>query len=167
MSKLIATLAAAAQLAAVGRAAAQAHGHDHAGMSHGDSAFAAMQDRGKTAMGVDQYTSAHQFEDLADGGRIVLERAISDSAGVAQIRRHMREIAQAFQQGDFSTPMFVHDTTVPGTAVMRANRAAITYAAADTPLGAFVRITTRDPEALRAVHEFLAYQQREHRAGPD
>jgi len=48
-----------------------------------DSAFAAMQARGKHVMGVDQYTSAHRFDSLADGGRIVLRRDVADSAGVA------------------------------------------------------------------------------------
>src|SRR6478672_9598741 len=47
-----------------------------------DSAFAAVQKRGAAVMGVDQYTSAHVFEDLPDGGRIVLERKdTTDSAG--------------------------------------------------------------------------------------
>ena len=56
-----------------------------------DSAFAAVQERGKDVMGVDQYTSAHVFEDLPDGGRIVLDRDDpSDSAGIATIRAHMR-----------------------------------------------------------------------------
>jgi len=31
-----------------------------------------MQSRGAHVMGVDQYTSAHVFEDLPDGGRVVL-----------------------------------------------------------------------------------------------
>ncbi|HEY2825662.1 MAG TPA: hypothetical protein VGI83_08975, partial [Gemmatimonadales bacterium] len=163
-----ATLVALGALSAsVGRAAAQAgdssqHAH-HAGMSH-DSAFAAMQARGQHAMGVDQYTSMHQFEALPDGGRITLERAVDDSAGVAQIRRHMREIAQSFQGGDFSTPFFVHDTVVPGTGVMKAKRGVIAYSAGDPPRGAYVRITTRDPAALTAVHDFLAFQRREHRS---
>jgi hypothetical protein len=39
-----------------------------------DSSFAAMQRRGKIAMCVDPYTSAHRFDDLADGGRIELQR---------------------------------------------------------------------------------------------
>ncbi len=46
-----------------------------------DSAFAAMQVRGQTVMGVDQYASAHVFEDLEDGGRIVLDAEnLSDTA---------------------------------------------------------------------------------------
>jgi hypothetical protein len=132
-----------------------------------DSAFSAVQARGADArgMGVDQYTSAHEFDALADGGRIELQRAVDDSAGVAQIRRHLREIAAAFGAGDFRTPGFVHMQQVPGTAVMAAKRAAISYAERDLPRGGEVRITTHDPEALAAVHAFIAFQRQEHHAG--
>ncbi|MFL5576742.1 MAG: hypothetical protein ACJ79S_12315 [Gemmatimonadaceae bacterium] len=131
-----------------------------------DSAFAAVQARGADArgMGVDQSTSVHQFDALPDGGRIVLQRAVDDSVGVAQIRRHLRAIAAAFAAGDFRTPAFVHMQQVPGTAVMAAKRGAVTYVARDLPHGGEVRITTRDPEALAAVHEFIAFQRHDHRA---
>ena len=149
------------------RGAAAQHDSAHHAAMHGspDSALAAMQARGKVAMGVDQYTSQHHFEDLADGGRITLERTVDDSAGVSQIRDHMKEIAREFQDGDFVRPFMVHDTIVPGTAVMKAKRSAISYSAGDTPRGGYVRLTTRDPDALHAIHEFLAFQRREHRAG--
>ena len=51
--------------------------------SAADRDFAAVQARGKVAMGVDQYTSTHRFESLPDGGRIVLRRDPADTAGVA------------------------------------------------------------------------------------
>jgi hypothetical protein len=127
-----------------------------------DSAFAAMQERGKTAMGVDQYTSAHKFNALPDGGRIELQRATDDSAGVAQIRAHMREIARAFKKGDFSTPAFVHMQAVPGTKAMTALAAVISYEVRDLPRGAEVRIRSTDSAAVKAIHEFLAFQGREH-----
>ena len=132
-----------------------------------DSAFAAVQARGADvrAMGVDQWTSVHRFDALADGGRIELQRAVDDTAGVAQVRRHLRGIAAAFAAGDFSTPAFVHMREVPGAAVTAAERAAIGYAYRDLPRGGEVRITTRDPTALRAVHAFVAFQRQDHRAG--
>ena len=37
-----------------------------------DTSFAAMQARGKVAMGVDQQTAVHRFDDMKDGGRIRL-----------------------------------------------------------------------------------------------
>ena len=130
-----------------------------------DSAFAAVQDRGAAVMGVDQYTSAHVFEDLPDGGRIVLDRADAlDTAAVSAIRSHMRSIADAFARGDFRSPVLVHAREVPGTDVMRERRGAITYRAVDRPRGAEVRITTRDEAAVRAVHAFLAFQRMDHRA---
>jgi hypothetical protein len=116
-------------------------------------------------MGVDQSTSAHVFDALPDGGRIELQRGVDDSAGIAQIRRHLHRIATAFAAGDFSTPGFVHTASVPGTAVMAARRQHITYAERDLPRGGEVRITTQDPQALAAVHDFLAYQRSEHHAG--
>src|SRR4051794_19172902 len=84
-----------------------------------DSAFAALQTRGKMAMGVDQYESAHQFDALPDGGRISLQMKSDDSLAVGQIRAHLKLIQHAFQAGDFSTPEFVHARTMPGTDVMR------------------------------------------------
>jgi hypothetical protein len=147
------------------RAIAQHAGHAHdASAASKDSAFGAMQARGKSAMGVDQYTSIHRFDDLADGGRIELQRDRDDSAGISAIRAHMRTIARAFAAGDFSTPATVHLAEVPGSATMRAKRSAIEYGVMDLPRGAALRIRSADREAVAAVHQFLAYQRREHRA---
>lgn len=140
--------------AAVSRRAEAAH----------DSAFAAMQARGEHVMGVDQYTSTHVFEPLPDGGRIELQRDDVDSAGTEQIRRHMERISAAFQAGDFSLPGVVHAQKVPGTAVMAARRAAIHYAVETLPRGAALRLRSSDPAAVQAIHEFLAFQRRDHHA---
>jgi hypothetical protein len=130
-----------------------------------DSAFAALQARGRGVMGVDQYTSAHVFEDLPDGGRIVLDRdEARDTTGVATIRAHMRDIAGQFARGDFTNPGLVHARDVPGTAVMAARASTLLYTASDRPRGAEVRIRSVDPEAVKAVHEFLAFQRSDHRA---
>lgn len=129
-----------------------------------DSAFRAMQARGQHVMGVDQYTSTHKFDTLADGGRIELQRNADDSAGVAQIRAHLQDIARAFKAGDFSAPGLVHMQAVPGSAVMAARHDAITYTYRELPRGGEVRIVTRDAEALRAIHQFMAFQREEHHA---
>jgi hypothetical protein len=116
-------------------------------------------------MGVDQYTSTHVFEPLPDGGRIVLQRDVPDSVGTSQIRQHMRTVASAFAAGDFQLPGFVHAQTVPGTAVMAAKRALITYTVDTLPRGAAVRLQSPDGAAVQAIHEFLAFQRQEHHAG--
>ncbi|MEO6444111.1 MAG: hypothetical protein ABIZ91_11950 [Gemmatimonadaceae bacterium] len=129
-----------------------------------DSSFAALQERGKEAMGVDQYTSTHVFESLPDGGRIVLQRDAVDSSGTAVIRAHMQDIAMRFAAGDFTIPGQVHAQEVPGSAIMSARRADIRYVADTLPQGAQVRITTTDSAAVAAVHAFLAFQRMDHRA---
>ena len=131
----------------------------------GDTAFAGVQQRGQSVMGVDQYTSQHVFEDLPDGGRIVLDRDdAADTAAVRTIRAHMRVIEAAFRAGDFTLPGVVHDREVPGTKTMAAKRAAISYTAVDRPRGAEVRIVSSDAAAVAAVHAFLAFQRADHRA---
>lgn len=130
-----------------------------------DSGFAGVQRRGHTAMGVDQYTSTHVFQPLADGGWIELQRDTVDSADRVRILEHMEEIAAAFAAGDFSVPGFVHAQDVPGTAVMAALRGRISYVVESLPRGAALRLTTGDSSALGAIHEFLAFQRKDHQAG--
>jgi hypothetical protein len=130
-----------------------------------DTGFAALQQRGKMVMGVDQFTSMHRFDDLPDGGRIVLTRSAVDTAGVRTIRAHLADIARAFAGGDFGHTMAVHQHELPGVAVMRERRAAIAYRVDTLPGGGAVRITTRDTTAVRAIHQFLAAQRGEHHAG--
>lgn len=149
-------------LSAIGSATANAQAKPNKPAA--DTGFAAMQQRGKQAMGVDQYTSTHHFNPLPDGGVIQLVRDVDDTTGVATIRKHIRDIARSFASGDFATPEFVHMQAVPGTKTMADKKAAITYTPRDIPRGAELRITTKDPEALKAVHEFLAFQQHEHHA---
>jgi len=130
-----------------------------------DSGFAGVQSRGRVAMGVDQYTSTHRFQPLPDGGRIELQRDTADSGGRARIVEHMHEIAAAFAAGDFTVPGFVHAREVPGTSVMAARQATIRYAVESLPRGAAVRLTTGDSAAIEAIHDFLAFQRQDHRAG--
>jgi hypothetical protein len=138
---------------------------DDAGAVKSDSAFTEVQRRGESVMGVDQYTSKHVFEDLPDGGRIVLDRDdASDTAAVRTIRAHIREIEAEFRRGNFAAPGLVHAREVPGTKVMAEKVSTITYATAERPRGAELRITTSDPGAISAVHAFLQFQRADHRA---
>lgn len=130
-----------------------------------DSAYRGVQERGKMVMGVDQYTSRHRFEAAADGGSIVLVRDSTDTTGIATIRAHLQHIAQAFAGGDFTLPGVVHDREVSGTRIMAQKKSAIRYIYHPLAGGGEVRIVTRDSVALAAVHEFLAFQRMDHRAG--
>lgn len=127
----------------------------------------AMKDRGAMAMGFDQDKTTHHFLLYENGGAIAI--AANDPADTQNrdaIRSHLPHISMMFEQGNFDVPMLVHDSTnVPGTKVMSARRAKITYRYADTPAGGRVDIVTTDKEALSAVHEFLKYQITEHKTG--
>jgi hypothetical protein len=129
-----------------------------------DPDFEALQQRGEQAMGVNQYTSTHTFDDLQDGGRIELLRDDRDVRDIETIRSHLKTVAAAFAKGNFDVPGFVHAQEVPGTRVMAAKKAAIRYRFNELPKGGEIRITTSDAEALRAIHEFLAFQRKDHRA---
>lgn len=129
-----------------------------------DSGFAGVQRRGAVVMGVNQYTSRHVFQPLPDGGRIELQRGVDDSAGIAQIRRHMALIARQFAAGDFHLPGVVHDREVPGTRVMAERRAAISYSVESLPRGGAVRVQSGDSVAVQAIHDFLAFQRQDHHA---
>ena len=130
-----------------------------------DTGFASVQERGREAMGVDQYTSTHVFQPLADGGRIELQRDATDSTGRARILAHLGRIAAAFAAGDFTLPGFVHAREVPGTEVMAARRSAIEYAVESLPRGGALRLRTVDSSVVDAIHRFLAFQRMDHRAG--
>ena len=153
------TAALAASTLAPAVLAAQHAGHG----AHGDTAHAAMQARGQRVMGVDQYTSTHRVEALADGGRLELRRDVDDSVGTETIRTHLREVVRRLGAGDFSLSVAVHDKEIPGARVLAARRALVRYSFRELPRGGEVRILTTDPDAVRAVHEFLAFQAKEHR----
>jgi hypothetical protein len=120
--------------------------------------------RGDEGMGFSHAMTGHHFHLLPDGGSIEVESdSPEDNASKEAIRRHMQKIAEMFAQGDFSLPMFIHDTVPPGVEVMKRLRDQIVYTAENTANGAQVRIVTGSPEALVAVHEFLRFQIQDHR----
>ena len=128
-----------------------------------DTAFKAMDMRHDTAVGTAPMTLAHQFVTQPDGGDIILERQIHEDMGINQIRAHLLLISRSFARGDFSVPGFVHEKPIPGTVIMAQRAGQITYTVEDLPHGGVVHIKTSDPEALKAIHSFIAFQIAEHR----
>jgi hypothetical protein len=115
-------------------------------------------------MGFSHAMTGHHFHLFPDGGSIEVESdSPEDNASKEAIRRHMQKIAGMFAQGDFSLPMFIHDTAPPGVEVMKRLKNQIVYTAENTAKGAQVLIVTENPEALVAVHEFLRFQIKDHR----
>ena len=161
MKALMVLCALALSAAAYGQSECPMHAQH---MQDSAAHAAAVDARGDQAMGFSHEKTAHHFQLLPDGGSIeVIASDPGDAASRDQIKAHLSHIVQMFSDGNFELPMFIHDTVPPGVPVMRSKRSAIAYAFERTTTGGRVRITTTDPDALTAVHQFLAFQIDDHR----
>jgi hypothetical protein len=137
------------------------HQHDSTDAHH-----ATVRLHGDKAMGFSHAKTTHHFRLAPDGGAIqVTANDAADKASVEAIRMHLTHIAAMFADGDFSTPMFVHDSVPPGVTTMRLLKDKIrsTYNRIDA--GASVRIESSDQVALAAIHDFLRFQITDHQTG--
>lgn len=126
----------------------------------------AVNTRGDKAMGFDHQKTVHHFFLDKSGGVIQVEAtSAEDTAGRDAIRLHLGQIAGQFTDGAFDLPMFIHDQVPPGVPVLKEKRKAISYSYEPTEKGGRVRIVTRDPGALAAVHAFLKFQISDHGTG--
>lgn len=118
------------------------------------------------AMGFPHDKTSHHFRLYSDGGAIeVTVNDGKDSQNVQAIRSHLTHVATMFSNGEFSIPMFIHDQVPPGVPVMKEKRTEISYSFEELPAGGRVRIKTANPEALKAIHEFLRFQIGDHHTG--
>jgi hypothetical protein len=125
-----------------------------------------MQQRGNAGMGFDQEKTTHHFLLTRDGGIIqVTANSAADTDSLGEIRMHLQHIQHAFKSGDFNIPMFVHNQTPPGVATMKSLKQQIEYKYEPIENGGRVIINSGNAQAVKAVHDFLRFQIREHRTG--
>jgi aminoglycoside/choline kinase family phosphotransferase len=123
-------------------------------------------ERGDHVMGFSQDKSTHHFRLYPDGGAIEAEsNAAADAATRDEIRSHFAHIVKMFSAGNFSAPMLIHAQNPPGVEAMKKLRGEIQYKVENTEQGARIRITTKNSEALEAVHKFLRFQISDHQTG--
>ena len=128
--------------------------------------YTAMKERGDKGMGFSQDKTTHHFRLTRDGGMIeVSTNDPNDTTTREQVRTHLEHLAKMFEQGNFDIPMFVHGETPAGVDLMTKDKSTIRYSYDETQEGGRVRIATSNPNALKAVHEFLRFQITEHRTG--
>jgi hypothetical protein len=128
--------------------------------------YAQHPNRGDHVMGFDQTKTTHHFLLQKSGGSIeVTANSAGDRESSEQIRMHLKHIAKMFAEGDFSAPMLIHDQTPPGVPVMQDLKGEIEYNYEEIDRGAAVRISTKNPTALKAIHDFLRFQIKEHKTG--
>jgi len=131
------------------------------GLQHGE-----MTRRGDAVMGFSHEKTTHHFRLHDDGGSIeVLANSKDDTDSRDQIRMHLRHIATMFADGNFRAPMLIHDQTPPGVPVMQKLKSEISYSFRETVRGAALDIRTSNPEAVKAIHDFLRFQISDHRTG--
>jgi hypothetical protein len=125
-----------------------------------------MQGRGDDGMGFSQAKTTHHFTMTKDGGVISVDaNDEKDTVSRDQIRMHLAHVTKMFGAGDFDIPMFVHEQMPPGVPVMQSKKNQIQYRFEESNMGGRVVITSSDPEAVSAVHDFLGFQIREHKTG--
>jgi len=119
--------------------------------------------RGDHVMGFDHMKTTHHFRLLQDGGAIEITANIAgDIESRDQIRMHLGHIVKMFADGNFNAPMLIHDQTPPGVPVMQSLKGEITYKFEEIERGGAVRISTKNPDALKAIYAFLRFQISEH-----
>ena len=125
-----------------------------------------MTSRGNGAMGFDAPKTTHHFLQNPSGGTIqVNANDPADTASRDAIQHHLQHIARSFKEGDFDIPMLVHDQVPPGVPAMKRLKAQISYQYVAMDGGGRVEISTKNQEALAAIHDFLRFQIQEHHTG--
>ncbi len=136
--------------------AAQEHHHDHN----------AMNARGEKAMGFSQTATTHHFRLLPDGGFVQVEaNDAGDTMDRDHIRMHLRMQAKKFAAGDFGAPELTHNRVPPGVPEMQKLKSSIRYRYEELDRGGRLRITSKDPAAVAAIHDFLKFQIEDHQTG--
>ena len=117
-------------------------------------------------MGFGHDKTTHHFALTKTGGIIqVRVNDATDAESRDHIRMHLQYISKSFAAGDFEDAMEVHAETPPGVPMMKNLKSKVTYRYESIERGGRVVIQTQDADALKAVHEYLEYQIREHKTG--
>ena len=138
----------------------------HASHMSSDAHHAIVESHGDHSMGFPHDKTTHHFRLAESGGSIeVTTNDPKDSANIDTIRMHLAHITKAFGEGDYSAPMFVHDTIPPGVTTMKLLKEKIHFEYQVVNSGGLVRIASDDPVARAAIHDFLRFQITDHGTG--
>ena len=107
----------------------------------------------------------HIFKMTEFGGTMsVLARDPDDADQVALIRRHLKNEAERFRQGDYADPAKLHGADMPGLLELQANPSEVKVSYKELPAGARIRFDTQDLRMLTAIHRWFGAQLSEHGA---
>jgi hypothetical protein len=152
----IATAILSLSLLAFGQEAEHGHHHDHD----------AMNARGEQAMGFSQTATTHHFRLTPDGGYVQVQaNDPNDAMNRDHIRMHLEMQAKKFAAGDFGAPELTHNRVPPGVPEMQKLKSSIRYQYEEIERGGRLLISSKNPQAVSAIHDFLKFQIADHQTG--
>ena len=119
--------------------------------------------RGAEVMPFDLESTTHRFAEQDDGltQTVVVDRP-GDAEQLRLVRRHLREEAERFRDGDFGDPETIHGAEMPGLDELRDHDGAVEVTYREVADGAVIEYTTAEPDLVAALHAWAAAQVSDH-----
>jgi acylphosphatase len=104
------------------------------------------------------------FVKTANGGIMqIVAKSADDTQQIKQMQQYLRQTADEYKKGDFSSTERFHGTDMPGLAQMKAAKAdAIRYEYKALNNGGQIVFSSEDPQLLNALHAWIDAQIKEH-----
>lgn len=121
-------------------------------------------------------TSAHQllpyavdqalegFAKTPNGGIMqIIAKSANDTKQIKQMQQYLRQTAEEYRKGDFSSTERFHGTNMPGLARLKsAKTGVIKYEFKALPNGGQIQFSTEHPQLLNALYVWMDAQIQEH-----
>lgn len=104
------------------------------------------------------------FAKTANGGIMqIIAKSADDAQQIKPMQQYLRQTAEEYGKGDFSSTERFHGAHMPGLAQMKAAKAgAIKYQYKALNNGGQIVFSTEDPQLLNALHAWIDQQIKEH-----
>lgn len=104
------------------------------------------------------------FARTANGGIMqIVAKSTNDSQQIKLMQQYLRQTAEEYSNGDFSSTERFHGADMPGLAQMKAAKAGeIKYQYKALNNGGQIVFSTEDPQLLNALHAWIDAQIKEH-----
>lgn len=126
---------------------------------------AMIHDQGPEVMPFALNATKHVFNKVPTGGvQEVYVLDESDTENIQQIQEHLQEIADAFEQGDFTMPKQLHGDTMAGVQYLESHPDLFSTEYVAQENGARIIYTSEDGNTIRALHDWFDTQLMDHGA---
>ena len=113
-------------------------------------------DMGSNVMPFDLSQTAHIFEMTESGGiQQVIAKDPNNSTQIALIQQHIQHEITMFAAGNFSDPMSLHGSEMPGVQELSAGAAQIKFEYTALPNGAQITFTTQALPLITEIHRWF------------